>query len=213
MSFLFAAPVSVDIQLDDADKRAKVTINHDKGKSEELYRFTGNEDVRGKVVLRLKDASKPLAHNGIKVEFVGQIGEENNNNKLFEFFFSKKKREKSVGRASKRTLTLARISELFYDRGNHYDFTSLQFDLAQAGGQLTQEVTTFPFEFLNAEKQYESYNGINVRLRYFLRVVITRSFVPNVTKELDLWVVNYHKPPEMNNTIKMEVGIEDCESR
>lgn len=41
MAFLFSAPVTIDIQLEDADKRTKVTINHEKGKTEELYRFTG----------------------------------------------------------------------------------------------------------------------------------------------------------------------------
>jgi len=172
MAFLFSAPVTIEIVLDDADKRTKVTINHEKGKTEELYRFTGSEDIRGKVIVKLKDPTKKVEHTGIKVEFVGQI-------------------------------------ELFYDRGNHHDFTSLQYDLAPAGS-LIQETTIFPFEFLGAEKQYESYNGINVRLRYFLRVSMTRSLLSNVTKEMDLWVCNYHKPPEMNNTIKMEVGIEDC---
>jgi hypothetical protein len=32
----------------------------------------------------------------------------------------------------------------------------------------------------------------------------------NVVKELDLWVNVYQSPPDVNNTIKMEVGIEDC---
>lgn len=98
--------------------------------------------------------------------------------------------------------------ELFYDRGNHYEFTSLVKELAPQG-ELTEN-KTFPFEFLNVEKQYESYNGINVRLRYFLRFTITRSFQSNITKEVDIWVHNYQKPPEINNSIKMEVGIEDC---
>jgi len=98
--------------------------------------------------------------------------------------------------------------ELFYDRGNHYEFTSLVKELSPQG-ELT-ESKTFPFEFLNVEKQYESYNGINVRLRYFLRFTISRNFQSNITKELDIWVHNYQKPPEINNSIKMEVGIEDC---
>ena len=29
----------------------------------------------------------------------------------------------------------------------------------------------YDFEFLNVEKQYESYNGVNVRLRYALKVL------------------------------------------
>jgi hypothetical protein len=98
--------------------------------------------------------------------------------------------------------------ELFYDRGNHYEFTSLVKELAPAG-ELTEN-KTYPFEFMNVEKQYESYNGINVRLRYFLRFTISRSFQANITKEMDIWVHNFQKPPEINNSIKMEVGIEDC---
>jgi len=98
--------------------------------------------------------------------------------------------------------------ELFYDRGNHYEFTSLVRELSPLG-ELT-ESKVFSFEFLNVEKQYESYNGINVRLRYFLRFTIQRSFSSNIVKEQDIWVQNFQKPPEINNSIKMEVGIEDC---
>lgn len=53
---------------------------------------------------------------------------------------------------------------MFYDRGNHFEFTSLTQELAPAG-EFTAD-KTFDFEFANPEKPYESYNGINVRLRY-----------------------------------------------
>jgi len=99
--------------------------------------------------------------------------------------------------------------ELFYDRGHHYEFTTLLRDLAPPG-TLT-DCKIFNFEFLNVEKQFESYNGTNVKLRYYLKVTITRTFPSaNIVEELDFWVHNYHNPPEVNNTIKMEVGIEDC---
>jgi len=32
----------------------------------------------------------------------------------------------------------------------------------------------------------------------------------DVSKEKDLWVHSYRMPPDSNNSIKMEVGIEDC---
>eukprot|EP00727_Mastigamoeba_balamuthi_P011064 m51a1_g6580 Vacuolar protein sorting 26 (348) ;mRNA; r:209091-211318 len=172
MSFLFGSPCTVDVTLADAETRSKVVVNQEKGKSEELYRFIGNEDVKGAVTIKLSTKGKRFEHSGIKIEFIGQI-------------------------------------ELFYDRGNHYDFTSLLYELVPAGA-MTQDTLTLPFEFINAEKQYESYNGINVRLRYFLRATVARGLMPNITKELDLWVVNFQRPPEMNNSIKMEVGIEDC---
>lgn len=101
-------------------------------------------------------------------------------------------------------------SELFYDRGNHYEFLSLSHQLASpgevpAGGS----GAAFDFEFKNVEKAHESYNGINVKLRYFIRVNLARRMA-DVVKEKDIWVHSYRMPPDSNNAIKMEVGIEDC---
>jgi len=56
------------------------------------------------------------------------------------------------------------ISELFYDRGHHHEFLSLSQELA-APGEMRQ-AQTFDFNFKNVEKQFESYQGINVKLRY-----------------------------------------------
>lgn len=39
---------------------------------------------------------------------------------------------------------------------------------------------------------------------------MVRSFAPNITAEQDIWVLVYQDPPEINQGIKMEVGIEDC---
>jgi hypothetical protein len=55
------------------------------------------------------------------------------------------------------------ITELFYDRGHHQEFLSLSQEVA-APGDLRQ-AQTFDFLFKNVEKQYESYLGINVKLR------------------------------------------------
>ncbi|OQV06231.1 hypothetical protein CLAIMM_10833 isoform 2 [Cladophialophora immunda] len=96
---------------------------------------------------------------------------------------------------------------MFFDRGNHYEFLSLGQELA-APGEL-QHPQTFPFNFKNVEKQYESYNGINVKLRYFVRVTVSRRMA-DVIREKDIWVYSYRIPPETNSSIKMDVGIEDC---
>ena len=96
---------------------------------------------------------------------------------------------------------------MFYDRGNHYEFLSLVQELAAPGELLHPQ--TFPFNFKNVEKQYESYNGINVKLRYFVRVTVSRRMA-DVIREKDLWVYSYRMPPETNSAIKMDVGIEDC---
>lgn len=97
-----------------------------------------------------------------------------------------------------------------------------------------RQAQTFDFLFKNVEKQFESYQGINVKLRYvppypyritaiaplltrrtrqwhryFIKVSISRR-IADVTKEKDLWVHSFRMPPDSNNSIKMEVGIEDC---
>lgn len=60
------------------------------------------------------------------------------------------------------------FAELFYDRGHHHEFLSLSQELA-APGELRQ-AQTFDFLFKNVEKQFESYQGINVKLRYELSI-------------------------------------------
>ena len=98
--------------------------------------------------------------------------------------------------------------ELFYDRGNHHEFTSLVKELSKPG-EIIDTTSTFNFDFQNVEKPYESYTGTNVRLRYFLKVTIVRRLA-DIVKEEDITVHTLSSYPEMNNSIKMEVGIEDC---
>ncbi|CDW55438.1 Protein MON2-like protein [Trichuris trichiura] len=97
--------------------------------------------------------------------------------------------------------------EVYYDRGNHMDFISLVKELAQPG-ELLQN-TVYPFEFTKVEKPYESYCGSNVKLRYFLRVTISKR-ISEIIREMDLVVHTLSKYPEADSNIKMEVGIEDC---
>ena len=58
---------------------------------------------------------------------------------------------------------VSRLAELFYDRGNSYEFTSLVRELEGPGS--VNDVKEFPFAFEAVEKKFESYSGINVRLR------------------------------------------------
>ncbi|CAE7846830.1 vps26b, partial [Symbiodinium sp. KB8] len=45
---------------------------------------------------------------------------------------------------------------------------------------------------------------------YFLRATCTRGYSSNLSKAQELWVQALHPAPELNTTIKMEVGIENC---
>jgi len=98
--------------------------------------------------------------------------------------------------------------EVVYDRGNHHDFLLLSHELSQPG--VLSGDNTYEFDFVSTDKSHESYNGVNVRLRYFLRFSINRGLSPNITKEQDVWVINFISPPDVNSSIKMEVGIEEC---
>ena len=45
--------------------------------------------------------------------------------------------------------------------------------------------------------------------RYFVRVTIARR-LSDIVHEKEVWAYSYKMPPEINDSIKMEVGIEDC---
>ena len=95
--------------------------------------------------------------------------------------------------------------ELAADKGQPYEFTSLVREF-EGIGELTG-TKSWDFEFANVDKSCETYHGNNVKLRYFLRVkVIRQMFSP--TKTLDFQVQNIGTEPDLNNSIKMEVGIE-----
>lgn len=70
---------------------------------------------------------------------------------------------------------------------------------------------TYKFAFDKVDKQYESYKGTQGYVRYFVRATVTRSgFGQTVARERDFWIQNISAPPEINPSIKMEVGIEEC---
>lgn len=96
--------------------------------------------------------------------------------------------------------------DIVTDRSQSSDFTTIERTL-EMPGDLTK-AKTYKFEFTNCEKLHESYKGVAVNLRYFLRVTVKRR-VTDFVKEHDLWVHTFHNVGEINNSIKMEVGIEE----
>eukprot|EP00211_Chloroparvula_japonica_P016986 CAMPEP_0119125750 /NCGR_PEP_ID=MMETSP1310-20130426/4922_1 /TAXON_ID=464262 /ORGANISM="Genus nov. species nov., Strain RCC2339" /LENGTH=289 /DNA_ID=CAMNT_0007115851 /DNA_START=255 /DNA_END=1121 /DNA_ORIENTATION=+ len=98
--------------------------------------------------------------------------------------------------------------ELEYDRGNHYVFTTSNKALAPPGE--ISELTEFEFNFDNVPKAHESYHGKHVQLRYYLKFELQTKGLSSLTREHEFVVQNYQVPPEVNNGIKMEVGIEEC---
>jgi Vacuolar protein sorting-associated protein 26 len=91
----------------------------------------------------------------------------------------------------------------------HYDFVSLSKELSPPG-MLFMNETYLPFKFKNMEKEFESYRGRNVSVRYIIKVMVDRKFLPPLTKEHDVWVQCLGHGPVEQEAIKMEVGIEEC---
>lgn len=99
--------------------------------------------------------------------------------------------------------------ELLFDRGNPHQFTPLLIRELDPAGEL-KENKTYAFDFGNCAKEHETFRGANVTLRYFIKVQITRQYFGNVVSYRDFAVQNISNPPNVNTSIKMEVGIEDC---
>lgn len=75
---------------------------------------------------------------------------------------------------------------------------------------------TYPYEFKNIDMEYDTYGGVNVQLRYYIRVTVLRSVRSggNLIKQREFLVVNISPIPiqqqQSSQGIRMEVGIEDC---
>lgn len=98
--------------------------------------------------------------------------------------------------------------EAYYDKNQSSEFMSMGRELEPSG--ILMEDRTYTFSFNKFDKQYETYSGMGMRLRYFLRVTINRQYVPKITKETDFAVLIAATEPEVNKNIKMDVGIEEC---
>lgn len=98
--------------------------------------------------------------------------------------------------------------ECLNDKSQTYDFFSITKDLEPPGGMF--ESKQYKWKFGAVDKQNETYSGVNCRLRYFVRLTVVRNYASNITKEVDMVVQNLYPEAELNNSLKMEVGIEDC---
>ena len=78
MAFLFSTPVDIDIVLEDTDNRQMVDVKLDKNRRDKAPLYMDGESVKGTVTIRPKDG-KRLEHTGIKVQFVGTIGQYSRN--------------------------------------------------------------------------------------------------------------------------------------
>lgn len=96
----------------------------------------------------------------------------------------------------------------FSNGATTHEFLQEEKSLEAAGVVMGKK--SFKYSFKKVSKKFESYYGINVRVRYYLRVVATRPYRPNLVEEKELWIVRKEKEPQSVHPIRMEVGVEDC---
>ncbi|XP_042958263.1 vacuolar protein sorting-associated protein 26A-like isoform X3 [Carya illinoinensis] len=201
MDFLvgaFKPPCNVSISFVDTKTRKQVPLKKDNGQTIMVPLFQSQENIIGEVLIEPTQGKK-FEHNGVKIELLGQIVV------LVIGGLSHYTWPDSILASS---VLFSSVAELYFDRGNFYDFTSLVRELDVPGELFERK--TYQFEFSTVEMPHESYNGINVRLRYILKVTIGRNYISNIVECQDFVVRNFTPPPSINNSIKMEVGIEDC---
>lgn len=86
------------------------------------------------------------------------------------------------------------------------DFVYLARELAYPG-TITAD-SSYPFSFPRCEKPFDSYYGSFAKVRYFLRVCVTRNYRKNLISELEFAVASPSFPPEDCKNLRLEVGIE-----
>lgn len=72
MAWLFSSAAKPEIILDNVQKRKIYEIPGEKG-TQQLFCYEGDDKVCGKIKLCLGKGVKKLEHQGIRVDFIGQI--------------------------------------------------------------------------------------------------------------------------------------------
>lgn len=161
MAYFFASPVDVNIQLDGEELRKQVDTKGDKDKVTQCPVYYDGDSVGGQVRLWSCFAPKNSVFDTLTGDDTCTRWEEDD---ARGYQSRVRGHHRHVPVASRAPSFLHPFDvELFYDRGNHHEFLSLSQELASPGE--LRQAQMFEFLFKNVEKQFESYQGINVKLR------------------------------------------------
>jgi vacuolar protein sorting-associated protein 26 len=103
--------------------------------------------------------------------------------------------------------------EYYKDPKLNAKFISLIKDI-EPPGILNNEISEYVFEFSNVQKQFESYRGINVGVKYIVQATILSSY-RNIENKYEIIIKSPPKaedggsPSLYNHPLKMDVGVED----
>ncbi|AGO12183.1 AaceriAEL178Cp [[Ashbya] aceris (nom. inval.)] len=94
-------------------------------------------------------------------------------------------------------------------------FLSLSADICPPGELVHSQ--SFPFNFKDVEKRYESYRGKNIDVMFYVKVVVLRKST-DIVKIKKFWCYLYNTippvltagTPDENKPVKLDIGIENC---
>ncbi|AAS52507.1 AEL178Cp [Eremothecium gossypii ATCC 10895] len=94
-------------------------------------------------------------------------------------------------------------------------FLSLSADICPPGELVHSQ--SFPFNFKDVEKRYESYRGKNIDVMFYVKVVVLRKST-DIVKLKKFWCYLYNTIPPVlaagaadeNKPVKLDIGIENC---
>ena len=214
---LFGSAAKVSVRFSDAETRRRVAVKVGE-RDEHQYLFGPEDSITGTAVIQV--GGRKLEHTGIKLELIGQIELLHDRSQQHEFTslvrelqVNAKKATPSLPTPESPTLHVSlswarsALAPVYHTRVPHPCITRDRFRL-QGPGELVG-AAEFPFEFLKVEKPYESYEGINARLRYFLRITISRQYSSKLVHEETFRVFvteAAEAEPEIASPIKMEVS-------
>ena len=72
--FGWGQQIDIYIKFADEDTRKKVQIRNEEGRYEENLLYFDGESVSGEVTIKLRKRNQKYEHQGIRVDFIGQIG-------------------------------------------------------------------------------------------------------------------------------------------
>jgi vacuolar protein sorting-associated protein 26 len=95
------------------------------------------------------------------------------------------------------------------ERNNKCQFIQLESSIFPIPGELKGS-NIFNFSFPRVPLTHESYDGIDVRVRYFIQFTCSRLLAADIKARKEVWVQLYQDPPEINPPIKLEVFPRAC---
>ncbi|KAK2949647.1 Vacuolar protein sorting 26 (Vps26) [Blattamonas nauphoetae] len=103
------------------------------------------------------------------------------------------------------TIELVGRIEVFGEKSQQNNFISVVKELSGPGILVADQM--YKFDFSTIKKDFETYYGINVSLKYLLIAKVIRKVKLNILEERELFVRNVQPEPDNDHSVGMSVGV------